>query len=101
MLVQTIRTRAGQALSIAGILILLISLSMLVLLISVSMLVLTLGFAAEFHPIISKYFSSPTIWLAGIAFSFLIMGLGEAVTILNDIRTATVSSVARERLQGN
>ncbi len=92
MLVSTTRTRAGQALSIAGILILLICLAMLVL---------TLGFAAELHPIISKFFSPPAIWLAGIAFSFLIMGLGEAVTILNDIRTATVSSVARERLHAN
>ena len=92
MLVQTTRTRAGQALCIAGILILLISLAMLVL---------TLGFAAELHPIISELFSPPIIWLAGIAFSFLILGLGEAVTILNDIRTATVSSVARERLHSN
>ena len=89
---QSTRTRAGEALSIAGILIVLISLAMLVL---------TLGFGAGLHPIISKFANAPTIWLAGIAFSFLIMGLGEAVTILNDIRTATVSSVGRERLQSN
>ncbi len=89
---QSTRTRAGEALAIAGILILLISLAMLVL---------TLGFAAGLHPIIAKFASSPTIWLAGIAFSFLIMGLGEAVTILNDIRTATVSPVARDRFQTN
>ena len=85
---QSTRTRAGEALSIAGILILLISLAMLVL---------TLGFAVGLHPIISKFASPPTIWLAGIAFSFLIMGLGEAVTILNDIRTAFGSSGVRER----
>ncbi len=92
MLVQSTRTRAGGALSLAGILILLISLAMLVL---------TLGFTVGLHPIISKFAGSPAIWLAGIAFSFLIMGLGEAVTILNDIRTATVSSIARDRLKAN
>ena len=83
---QSSRTRAGEALSVAGILILFISLAMLVL---------TLGFAAALHPIISKVANPPTVWLGGIAFSFLIMGLGEAVTILNDIRTASGSSEAR------
>ncbi len=85
---QSSRTRAGGALSVAGIFILLISLAMLVL---------TLGFAAALHPIISKVANPPTVWLGGIAFSFLIMGLGEAVTILNDIRTASGSSEARQR----
>ncbi len=85
---QSSRTRAGEALSVAGIFILLISLAMLVL---------TLGFGAALHPIISKVANPPTFWLGGIAFSFLIMGLGEAVTILNDIRTASGSSEARQR----
>ncbi len=85
---QSSRTRAGEALSIAGIFILFISLAMLVL---------TLGFAAALHPIIAKVANPPTVWLGGIAFSFVIMGLGEAVTILNDIRTASGSSEARQR----
>ena len=86
---QSSRTRAGEALSVAGILILFISLAMLVL---------TLGFAAALHPTISKLANPPTVWLGGIAFSFLIMGLGEVVTILNEIRTASGSSGARERI---
>ncbi len=85
---QSSRTRAGEALSIAGIFILFISLAMLVL---------TLGFAAALHPIIAKVANPPTVWLGGIAFSFVIMGLGEAVTILNDIRAASGSSEARQR----
>ncbi len=89
---QSSRTRTGEALAVAGIIIMFISLVMLVL---------TLGFAAALHPVIAKLANPPTIWLGGIAFSFLIMGLGEAVTTLNDIRAATVSSVGRERLQSN
>ena len=92
LLKPTIRTRAGEALSLAGFLILVISLAMLLW---------TLGFAVELHPIVFEFAGSPTIWLAGIVFSFLIMGLGEAVTILNHIRSATVTSIARERLHGS
>ncbi len=91
---RTPRTRAGEALSVAGILIFLISLAMLVV---------TLVFAGGLHPIISNFANSPTYWLAGIANSFLIMGIGEAVTILNDIRSVGIGSDVKvsERLQGS